>query len=109
MIYSMYTAAPTMATMTKWPALWLALWTAALEAPAAVVPFGSVPLINAVLVPLTVATRTSELFMSAMDPLPSMLSTYVELVLSSQPQTEYCWQRQVIGRDSLLALCAEVL
>lgn len=68
------------------------------EGSGAVVPFGRVPLMKMVFVPLTSATFTRLEFVGS---LPFRIeSKNVRFVLSSHPQTEYSWHRQTIGSDS---------
>jgi hypothetical protein len=63
--------------------------------PEAVVPFGKVPLMKRVSVPLTVAVRTRVLFKAAALPFPTKPSKYVVSLLSSHPQTLYCWHKHL--------------
>ena len=74
-----------------------------LEVPLSVllsVPFGSVPLMMSVFVPLTFPICTNVLFSLPTLPFPTTESRNVELLGSSQPQALYCAQRQVTGRLS---------
>jgi len=64
------------------------------------VPFGSVPLMIRVFVPLTSPICTNVLSSSLALPFPIIESKNVELLLSSQPQALYCAHRHCMGKLS---------
>jgi len=74
---------------------------AAPTAPVAVVPFGNVPLITKVSVPLTFAIL-DVLLLGLASPMTCLI--YAASVFSSHPHTEYSWHRQSTGIVSFILL-----
>jgi len=98
----MKTVNPTKAIMGQKPLAWRMVLIAAESnassvPPAAVVPFGKVPLRTMVLVPLMSATLTKVRFRFEYVPSPIKESRKVVFPLSSQPHSAYIAQRHVTG------------
>jgi len=93
---------PTRVIIGQKPLAWMIVLIAAESnassvPPAAVVPFGNVPLRTIVLVPLMSATLTKLRFRFEYVPSPIKESRKVVLPLSSQPHSAYMAQRHVTG------------